>query len=110
MTEKAYHFIPNVAGQAGDIPADSILSKTFYLGPDSRAILFRFAPGQELSEHTASKPAILHFLRGTATLTLGGDTMEVGPGAWVHMPPHMAHSIRAASEVDMLLYMIEVGK
>jgi quercetin dioxygenase-like cupin family protein len=110
MFEKNYQFIPNVSGQAGDIPADSILSKTFYQGSDSRAILFRFAAGQELSEHTASKPAILHFLRGTARLTLGDDAMEVGPGAWVHMAPNLAHSIYATSEVDMLLYMIEVGK
>lgn len=106
MTDKTYHFIADITGQAGDIPADSILSKTFYLGQDSRAILFRFAPGQELSEHTASKPAILHFLSGEARLTLGSDSMTVGSGAWVHMPPHLAHSIFAQTEVDMLLYMI----
>jgi quercetin dioxygenase-like cupin family protein len=107
MSENHYHLIPDLSALAGDIPPDSILSKTFFQGADSRAIFFRFSPGQELSEHTASKPAILHFLRGAARLTLAGETMQVGPGAWVHMPPHLAHSIHAETEVDMLLYLIE---
>ena len=55
-------------------------------------ISFGFAPGQELSEDTSAKPAILHFLKGEAQLTLG----EEG-------------GILAKDEVRMLLYMLEKG-
>ncbi len=43
------------------------------------SVLFGFAQGEELSEHTASMPAVLHFLQGEAKLTLGDDTVEASP-------------------------------
>ena len=61
--EKSYHFIQSLDEMAGAIPSDSILSRTFFNG-ENKAILFAFAAGQELSEHTAARPAILHFLQG----------------------------------------------
>ena len=108
MTE-AYMHVPDLAALVPSVPADSILSRTYYDGDDSRAILFAFAAGQELSEHTAARPAILHFLSGQARLTLGGDAQRAGPGTWVHMPAHMAHSIFAETEVVMLLVLVGPG-
>lgn len=98
--------IPNLLGLMPEIPADSILSRAVYDSDDLKAILFGFAAGQELSEHTASRPAVLHFLGGEAQLTLGKESFEVGPGAWVHMPAHLPHSIRAQTPVTMLLLML----
>ncbi|MBN1146173.1 MAG: cupin domain-containing protein [Anaerolineales bacterium] len=106
-THTGYTYIPNLAGQLPEIPSDSIISQTFYKGERLRAILFGFAPGQELSEHTASKPATLHFLQGQARLTLGKDEMRAQPGTWVHMPPNLSHSVHAETAVLMLLEMIE---
>jgi quercetin dioxygenase-like cupin family protein len=90
-----------------DVPQDSILSRTVYDGEDVRAVLFRFAEGQELSEHTASMPAILHFLSGTASLTLGGEPAEAQPGSWVRMPAGMPHSVHATSPLTMLLLLVK---
>ncbi len=103
--EKSYHFIQSLDEMAGAIPSDSILSRTFFNG-ENKAILFAFAAGQELSEHTASRPAILHFLQGEARLTLGGDEFSAQAGTWVHMPAQMAHSIYANTPVVMLLYLV----
>lgn len=89
-----------------DVPPDSILSRTVFTSPELKAVLFEFAPGTELSEHTAARPAILHFLAGGAELTLGEETMGAGPGAWVHLPANLAHSIRAQTAVRMLLYLL----
>ena len=72
-----------------------------------KAILFGFAAGQELSEHTASQPAVLHFLQGEAELTLGDDEMEAQAGTWVHMPPNLAHSVVAKTPVVMLLLLMQ---
>jgi quercetin dioxygenase-like cupin family protein len=72
-----------------------------------KAVLFGFAPGQELSEHTAAAPAILHFVRGEARLTLGGDVTEARAGAWVHMPAQLPHSVFARTPVVMLLLLLK---
>lgn len=90
-----------------DIPADSIISRTIFSSDQMKAILFGFAAGQELSEHTAAKPAVLHFVRGQAHLTLGETAMLAKPGTWVHMEPHLPHSIFAETELVMLLLLLE---
>ena len=89
-----------------EIPTDSIVSRTIYRNPALKAILFAFAPGQELSEHTASVPAIIQILEGNCQVTLGGDAFEAQPGFWTHMPAHLSHSILARTPVKMLLLML----
>lgn len=97
----------DVLAQMSDIAPDSIVSRTFYSDQHVKAILFGFATGQELSEHTSAKPAILHFLQGRAHLTLGNEEMTAEPGLWVHMPPNLSHSIYAETPVVMLLYLLQ---
>lgn len=103
----AEHFlIDDLLAQLPEIPPDSIVSRTFYSDDRLKAILFGFAAGQELSEHTAARPAILHFLQGQARLTLGDHATTAGPGTWVHMQPHLPHSVYAETTVVMLLTMV----
>ena len=42
-------------------PTDGTLSRTVFNDERLKVILFGFSAGQELSEHTASSPAIMHF-------------------------------------------------
>ena len=56
-------------------PDDGILTRTLFNDDDVKAVIFGFGQGEELSEHTASMPAILHFVSGKATLTLGDETV-----------------------------------
>ena len=102
-----YTYIANLLEQVPDVPADSIVSRTVYSDDQLKTILFAFAPGQELSEHTAAQTAILHFVQGEAELTLGEDTLTAQAGTWVHMPPHLSHSITAKTTVLMLLLMFK---
>ena len=60
-----------------------------------------------LIEHTASKPAVLHFVKGQARLTLGKEAMSAQPGSWVHMEPNLSHSVFAETELIMLLLLLE---
>ena len=101
-----YFFSENLEALITEIPPDSIVSRTFYEADRMKAILFGFAPGQELSEHTAARPAILHFLAGEADLTLGEAAKPVQAGAWAYMQPHLPHSIVAKTDVIMLLYLL----
>ncbi|MCD4685244.1 MAG: cupin domain-containing protein [Anaerolineae bacterium] len=101
-----YALITDLAAELPDIPPDSIISRTVHADTAVKVILFGFAAGQELSEHTASMPATLIFLRGEATVTLGDDVHQAVAGTWVHMPPHMPHSIMAQTQVVMLLLLL----
>ena len=88
-------------------PSSGIVSKTLQNDARSKIIQFCFAPGQELSAHTAPFPAILQFLRGQASVKLGVDETQASEGTFVYMTPNLEHGIRAQSEVVMLLIMLK---
>lgn len=98
--------LPDIQALVADIAAESIVSRTVYKDEGLRVILFGFAAGETLSEHTSSYPAVLHFLDGEAAVTLGNEAIEAQAGTWVHMPAHLPHSIEALTAVKMLLLMI----
>ena len=93
--------------QQAKVPENGILSQTLHSDERSKVILFGFAPGQELSAHTAPYPATLLFLKGDALLKLGAEEQEAGEGSFGYMPPYLEHGSKARSEVVMLLTMIK---
>lgn len=101
-----YYAVHNLLELAPAAPTDSILSRTFFTAAGFKAILFTFAPGQELSEHTAAVPAVIQILAGEADLTLGSEAVAGRPGTWAHMAPRLPHSVRARTAVTMLLLML----
>ncbi len=103
---QAYTYLAKLDQQLPEILPDTIVSRSIYSGDDLKATLFGFAPGQELTEHTAARPAVLHFLRGEATVTLGAETFTAQAGTFVHMPAKLSHAITAQTEVVMLLLMM----
>jgi quercetin dioxygenase-like cupin family protein len=88
-------------------PTDGIMSRTVFQSERLKAVLFGFGPGQELSEHTASMPAVMQFLSGEADVTLGGQPLTATPGTWVHMPAGLPHSIVAKAPTTMLLLLLK---
>jgi len=88
-------------------PTDGILSRTVFQDDRINAVVFGFGPGQELSEHTAAKPAMLFFVKGEATVGLGDDFQEAQPGTWIHMPANLKHSIKAKTPLVMLLVLLK---
>jgi quercetin dioxygenase-like cupin family protein len=87
-------------------PRDGILSRTLFEDASVRLVIFGFGPGQELSEHAASRPVVLQVLEGRATLRLGAETREVGPGAWIHLPAGLPHAVRAQTPLVLLLSLL----
>lgn len=102
----AYTHILDLA-QETQPPDKGILSRTLFNDDRLKVVLFGFGQGEELSEHTASMPAVLQFLQGEASLTLDDDVIEAKPGTWVHMPKEMRHSIQAKTPVVMLLLLMK---
>jgi quercetin dioxygenase-like cupin family protein len=102
----AYTFCANLGSEI-EPPPDGTLSRTVFHDERLKVVLFGFSAGQELSEHTASSPAMMHFLRGEADVTLGPDKLAAGVGTWIHMPAQLPHSICAKTPVVMLLLLLK---
>lgn len=101
-----YTHILDLAREA-EPPADGILSRTVFQDERLKAVVFGFGAGQELTEHTSAKPAMLFFVTGEASVGLGDGTQEAQAGTWVHMPSGLTHSIKAKTPVVMLLVLLK---
>ena len=88
------------------VPARGILSQTLSDEDGIELVLFAFAAGERLSEHTAARPAIIHILSGEADLTVGLDAHPASAGTWVRMPADTKHSLVARTAVVMALYLL----
>jgi quercetin dioxygenase-like cupin family protein len=88
-------------------PADGIVSRAIHDDEGCRVVLFSFAAGQQLSDHTASMPAILEVVEGEADLSVAGEHIEGRPGTWLHMAAETPHGIVARTPLTLLLTMIK---
>ena len=88
-------------------PADGTLSRTLHNDDNTKVVLFGFAAGEELSEHTASMPAILQIIKSEASLTVGEETVAGKSGTWIHMAAKTPHSVKAQTPVAMLLTLLK---
>lgn len=102
----AYTLLNDLVSQV-ETPADGTLSRTIYQDERLKVVLFGFSAGQELSEHTSSSPAVMHFLSGESEVTLGPDKVAAGAGTWIHMPAQLPHSISTKTPVVMLLLLLK---
>jgi quercetin dioxygenase-like cupin family protein len=102
---KPYAFFPDLVAEA-PIPARGILSQTLSNDAGVELVLFAFAAGEQLSEHTSARPAIIHILSGEGELTVAGDTFPAVPGTWARMAPDTKHALVARSAIVMALYLL----
>ena len=104
MSEKC-KFFENLAEEA-PVPARGILSRTLSDEGGVEFIMFGLAAGERLSEHTSSRPAIIHILEGEGDLTVDGDSHPARPGTWLRMAPRTPHSLEARTPLLMALYLL----
>ncbi len=88
------------------IPARGIHSQTLSNEDGVELVLFAFAPGEQLSEHTSARPAIMHFVAGEADVTVGDERVTAKPGTWVRMAAGTRHAIVARTPLVMALYLL----
>ena len=88
------------------IPGRGILSQTLSDEAGIELVLFAFAAGERLSEHTSARPAIIHLLSGQARVGVDDRFVDGGPGTWVRMPAGTRHSIDAVTPLVMALYLL----
>ncbi len=105
VMSEPHTFLPDLVAQT-EIPAEGTLSKVVFKDDQIRVVVFGFDVGQELTEHTASLPAIVQVLSGRLRLTMGTETFEVKPGEWAHMSAGLPHSVEAIEPSVMLLTLL----
>jgi quercetin dioxygenase-like cupin family protein len=91
------------------VPERGIHSQTLSDEDGVELVLFGFAAGEALSEHTSARPAIIHVLSGEADLTAGIETHQAVAGTWLRMPARLPHSVRARTPLVMALYLLPLA-
>jgi len=97
-------FIANVA-EGIDIPADATLSRKLH-SDEVRLVVFAFGMGQQLTEHTTPRPAILQVQTGRMQVTAGDSSYEAAPGSWLLLTPNEPHSLTALEPSVLLLTLL----
>jgi quercetin dioxygenase-like cupin family protein len=100
-----YTAFENLAAQV-DIQPGAVISKVIHRDDKINVTLFGFDGGQELSEHRAGRAAVVQVVSGRLRFTVDGETLDAGPGFWVHMPPETPHALVATEPTVMLLTML----
>jgi quercetin dioxygenase-like cupin family protein len=106
MTDAPLTHVEDLASLV-EVNADATVSRTVLKAEGVRLVLFSFDTGQELSEHTAAVPVLLQVLEGRLSVTGGGTTVELVPGAVVHLRTRAPHSVVALEPSRMLLTMLD---
>jgi quercetin dioxygenase-like cupin family protein len=66
-------------------------------------VLFGFAEGQELTEHTSTQQAVIQILTGECEFSLAGQQHLLKSGDLLYMPPNLRHAVKATRQFSMLL-------
>lgn len=82
---------------------NGIVSRTLLRTPQTRSVLFGFAEGQELTEHTSTQHAVVQILSGECEFSLAGKPHALKAGDFLYMPPNLAHAVKATRQFSMLL-------
>ncbi len=84
--------------------ADSgIVSRTLMSTETLRVVLFAFAPGQELTEHTSGRRALVQVLEGRCHFKFDGAWQWLEQGTLLHMPPGHPHALKASDGACAIL-------
>jgi quercetin dioxygenase-like cupin family protein len=86
---------------------NGIVSRTLLRAPNVRVVLFGFAEGQELTEHTSTQRAVIEILSGECDFSLAGKPHALKAGDFLHMPPNLPHALKATKQCSMLLTLIK---
>lgn len=98
--------ILDLAAETQFVP-NGIVSRTLCRTPTARVVLFGFAAGQELTEHTSTQHALVQVLTGACEFSLDGKLRVLRAGDLLHIPPRMPHAVKATGQFSMLLTLLQ---
>ena len=86
---------------------NGIVSRTLLRAENARTVLFGFAAGQELTEHTSTQHALIQILSGECEFSLAGKAQRLKSGDLLYMPPNLPHAVKATQQFSMLLTLFK---
>lgn len=92
--------------QEAQYAPNGIVSRTLFRANGTRQVLFGFAAGQELTEHTSPHHALVQILSGQCTFFLKGEPHTLKAGDQLYMPPGLPHAVQATESFSMLLTLV----
>lgn len=89
-----------------EVPRGGILSRTLHDDAGLTLTMFAFDAGQELTEHTSGRPAVIEILEGEADLVIDGERRHGRRGTWISMAAGTPHALRATTPLVMALLLL----
>ena len=89
------------------IQEGSVVSKVVHRDDELDVTVFAFDAGEGLTEHKASRTAIVQVLSGRLRFTADGEELDAGPGFWLHMTPGTPHALEAVEPTVMVLTLVK---
>lgn len=102
----AHTVIEDLASEVAIQPG-SVVSKVVHRGDGLDVTVFAFDTGEQLTEHTAARAAVVQLVSGRLRFTVDGEQLDLGPGCWLHMQPGAPHALVATEPTVMLLTLID---
>ena len=94
-------------GEETQFAANGIVSRTVLRAPHARVVLFGFAAGQELTEHSTPRHALVQIISGSCEMAVAGTSHQLKTGDVLYMPPGAPHALTATEACGMLLTLFE---
>jgi quercetin dioxygenase-like cupin family protein len=89
------------------IQPGAIVSKVIHRDDLTNVTVFGFDTGQELTEHTSGRAALVQVVSGRLRFTADGEELDAGPGFWLHMAPDTPHALVATAPTIMVLTLLK---
>ncbi|MGA2283258.1 MAG: cupin domain-containing protein [Candidatus Dormibacteria bacterium] len=104
------HFVLSDIASAVNIQAGAVVSRVIFRDSQTEVTVFGFAAGEGLSEHQASRTAIVQVMKGRLEFIADGEQLNAEPGFWLHLEPGTPHSLSAREPTIMLLTLVDAGQ
>ncbi len=88
------------------IEKETTISRNFFKADHFKAMIFSFAEGEELSDHSSKKQAVLHVLSGTGLFETETESIQLEVNTWISIPAGKVHCVKADKTLHFLLYII----
>jgi quercetin dioxygenase-like cupin family protein len=92
-----------------EMPTEQVtdfFSRKMVVGENEMLCWLELKPGCKVPEHRHIHEQISHVLKGRLRFTLGKETIEVGPGEILLIPPNQSHSAEVIGDETVLDYDI----
>jgi quercetin dioxygenase-like cupin family protein len=102
-------YVSSDTTSAIDIQTGAVVSRVIFSDNRMEVTVFGFDTGAGLSEHQASRAAIVQVTKGRLEFIADGEEHDAGPGFWLHMEPGTPHSLSAREPTVMLLTLVDAA-